>query len=138
MNQGWITMDGSHAAECPFCSPSSLVASTLLALALRDAFPLSAGHTLVVSRRHVAGLFKLTVKEQAEIWQLVVRVRFDLIEQFHPDTFNIGINDGEAAGQTVPHAHIHVIPRYRGDIADPRGGVRWVIPQKAAYWEPPS
>jgi diadenosine tetraphosphate (Ap4A) HIT family hydrolase len=57
------------------------------------------------------------------------------VEQLHPDGFNIGINDGEAAGQTVLHAHVHVIPRYHGDAADPRGGVRWVIPQKAAYWE---
>ena len=109
-----------------------------MALALRDAFPISEGHTLVVPRRHVASLFDLTPEEQTELWQLVAHVRAELVDKFHPDAFNIGINDGEAAGQTVPHAHIHVIPRYHGDLADPRGGVRWVIPEKAAYWKAPS
>ena len=123
---------------CPFCASATVIASTPSALALRDAFALSEGHTLVVPRRHVASLFELTSEEQAELWQLVARVRADLIEELHPDAFNIGVNDGEAAGQTVPHAHVHVIPRYRGDVSDPRGGVRWVIPEKAAYWETPS
>ena len=121
--------------QCPFCSLSHFVTSTSVGLVVRDAFPLTEGHTLIVPRQHVASLFELTVDEQAELWQLVAQVRSSLVEQFHPDAFNIGINDGEAAGQTIPHAHIHVVPRYRGDVADPRGGVRWVIPQKAAYWE---
>lgn len=121
--------------QCPFCSLSHFVPSTSVGLVVRDAFPLTEGHTLIVPRQHIASLFELTVDEQAELWQLVAQVRSSLVEQFHPDAFNIGINDGEAAGQTIPHAHIHVVPRYRGDVADPRGGVRWVIPQKAAYWE---
>jgi len=112
-----------------------LVASTPTAIAIRDAFPLSEGHTLVIPRRHVLSLFELSPDEQVDAWRLVAQVRAELAKQFSPDAFNIGLNDGAAAGQTVPHAHIHVIPRYRGDVPDPRGGVRWVIPQKAAYWE---
>lgn len=121
--------------QCPFCSLTNFVTSNSVGLVLRDAFPLTEGHTLIVPRRHIASLFEMTAVEQAKLWQLVDEVRSALVEQFHPDAFNIGINDGKAAGQTIPHAHIHVVPRYRGDVADPRGGVRWVIPQKAAYWE---
>jgi diadenosine tetraphosphate (Ap4A) HIT family hydrolase len=62
-------------------------------------------------------------------------VRSKLIEEFKPDGINVGLNDGQAAGQTVPHAHVHVIPRFIGDVADPRGGVRWIIPTKAKYWK---
>ena len=69
------------------------------------------------------------------MWDLVERVRGRLLEEHHPDGFNIGLNDGTAVGQTVPHVHIHVIPRYLGDASDPRGGVRWVIPEKAPYWK---
>ena len=87
--------------RCPFCSSATVVASTPSALALRDAFALSEGYTLVMPRRHVASLFELTVEEQVEVWQLVARVRADLIEEFHPGAFNIGVNDGEAAGQIV-------------------------------------
>lgn len=121
--------------QCPFCSLSDFGTSSSLGLAVRDAFPLTEGHTLIVPRRHVASVFELTAEELADLWKLLVEVRFSLVEQFHPDAFNIGLNDGEAAGQTIPHAHIHVVPRYRGDVIDPRGGVRWIIPQKAAYWE---
>lgn len=73
-------------------------------------------------------------KEQAEVWKLVAEVRAMLVAELHPDGFNIGLNDGTPAGQTVMHAHVHVIPRQHGDVADPRGGVRWVIPEKAGYW----
>lgn len=121
--------------QCPFCSLSNFVTSNSVGLVVRDAFPLTEGHSLIVPRRHIASLFELTADEQAELWQLFAQVRSALVEQFHPDAFNIGINDGEAAGQTIPHAHIHVVPRYLGDVVDPRGGVRCVIPQKAAYWE---
>lgn len=131
-------MRPNNHATCPFCSPTSFVAATPLAIAVRDAFPLSNGHTLVVPRRHVESLFELTADELAEVWQLVPHVRGILTTRFSPAGFTIGINDGEAAGQTVPHAHVHVIPRYRDDVPDPRGGIRWVIPEKAAYWEAPS
>ncbi len=108
------------------------------ALAVRDAFPVSPGHTLVVPRRHVASLFALTPAEQRAVWELVARVRSHLDAALRPDAFNVGLNDGPAAGQTVPHAHVHVIPRYEGDVPDPRGGVRWILPARANYWDTPS
>jgi diadenosine tetraphosphate (Ap4A) HIT family hydrolase len=123
--------------RCPFCQPAD-GAVWLKAdggLALWDAYPVSEGHALVVPSRHVTSIYDLTPVEQSRLWQLVAAVRERLIEPFAPDGFNIGINDGVAAGQTVGHAHIHVIPRRRGDVVDPRGGIRWVIPAKAPYWE---
>ena len=72
--------------------------------------------------------------EQVAVWALVAQVRSLLLAELHPDGFTVGLNDGPAAGQTVPHAHVHVIPRRHGDVPDPRGGVRWVVPDKAAYW----
>jgi diadenosine tetraphosphate (Ap4A) HIT family hydrolase len=101
-----------------------------------DAFPVSPGHTLVVPTRHVSDFFDLDADEQRAVWQQVAEVRQRLAEEFAPAGFNVGLNAGSAAGQTVPHAHVHVIPRYDGDVPDPRGGVRWVIPGRAAWWEP--
>lgn len=123
---------------CPFCHPrlDQLVSETLACRILRDGFPISPGHTLVVPKRHVASIFDLPFEECMEIWSVVSEVRKQLRDDLQPDGFNIGVNDGTAAGQTVPHAHIHVIPRFNGDVLDPRGGVRWVIPQKADYWNP--
>ena len=88
----------------------------------------------MIPLKHVASLFELSAAEQGDLWQLVAAVREQLQREFNPDGFNVGLNDGTAAGQTVMHAHIHVVPRYVGDVADPRGGVRWIIPQKADYW----
>lgn len=126
-------------STCPFCSQpkESCVAQTSTVRAFRDSFPVSKGHTLVVPVRHVASIFDLTADELAELWRVVAQVRQQLADEFHPDGFNIGVNDGTAAGQTVPHAHVHVIPRYTGDVSDPRGGVRWVFPTKADYWTRP-
>lgn len=103
-------------------------------LAFFDRYPVSVGHALVVPRIPVSSLFALDDQMQADIWDTVRRVRGILETRFHPAGFNIGVNDGQAAGQTVPHAHVHVIPRYVGDVADPRGGIRWVLPEKARYW----
>ena len=89
---------------------------------------------MVIPRRHVESVFDLASDELIQLWDKVRVVRTILKEQFHPDAFNIGINDGEAAGQTVQHAHIHVIPRFIGDVPDARGGVRWIIAEKAVYW----
>ena len=94
-----------------------------------------AGHTLVIPRRHVPSFFEATEAERAKLMSLLAAARDDLEREFHPAGYNVGINDGTAAGQTVPHLHIHLIPRYTGDRADPRGGVRWVLPDKAAYWD---
>ncbi len=99
-----------------------------------DRYPVSRGHALVIPRCPVESLYELDDDLQTEMWQTATEVREILAEQFTPDGFNIGINDGHAAGQTIPHAHIHIIPRYAGDVPDPRGGIRHVIPQKAKYW----
>ena len=123
-------------ASCPFCA---LPAERILlladeALVIRDAFPVSPGHTLVIPRRHIGSFFELTDAERACMVELLAKAKAELDLSFQPDGFNIGINDGAAAGQTVQHLHLHLIPRYRGDVPDPRGGVRWVMPGKAKYW----
>ncbi len=123
--------------SCPFChpDPGRLVQETEHARVLLDGFPVSDGHTLIVPRRHVASLFDLEPEEIDAIWSLAADVRRELAARLAPDGFNVGLNDGEAAGQTVMHAHVHVIPRFAGDVPDPRGGVRWLLPDKARYWE---
>ena len=122
--------------ECPFCEPTrkSIWIDDQIGLVLWDAYPVSKGHALVVPKEHMASLYDLPEESQAAIWQSVSKARRRLQEELQPDGFNIGINDGVAAGQTVPHVHIHVIPRWNNDVPDPRGGVRWVIPEKARYW----
>ena len=123
-------------AACPFCRlPSERIRHEAdTALALHDGYPVSPGHTLVIPRRHVASFFEITDAERADLMSLLAAARDDIDRQFRPAGYNIGINDGAAAGQTVQHLHIHLIPRYEGDRDDPRGGVRWVLPDKAAYW----
>ncbi len=125
------------STDCPFCSPEPgrVLRSSEHALALRDAFPLSDGHTLVVPVQHVESLFDLSDQELADVWSLVADVREGLAGELEPDGFTIGLNDGEAAGQTVDHAHVHMIPRYRGDVPDPIGGIRNIIPGRGRYWE---
>ena len=122
--------------DCPFCrlDKNRILTESDFALAFSDGFPLAQAHTLVIPKRHVASLFELPCDEQAAVWTLVAQVRALLLAELRPDGFNVGLNDGPAAGQTVLHAHVHVIPRRHGDVADPRGGVRWVVPDKAAYW----
>jgi diadenosine tetraphosphate (Ap4A) HIT family hydrolase len=124
------------APSCPFCSisPARLVAGNDLAFAVRDAFPISPGHTLIIARRHVASFFDVNTDERNVLLLLLDQAKEQLDQEFHPSGYNIGINDGADAGQTVPHLHIHLIPRYPGDSVDPRGGVRWVLPDKADYW----
>ncbi len=123
---------------CAFCklTPSRIIVESPLALVIRDKFPVSPGHTLIVPRRHVGSFFELTGDERSELLSLLISSRGQLAAEFGADGYNIGINDGAAAGQTVPHVHVHLIPRYRGDIPDPRGGVRWIFPGKADYWSP--
>lgn len=130
----------SHTSEgCPFCERMRDDRRVLFrndaAAAFLDQFPVSDGHALVVPTRHVPDFFALSSEERACVMELVDTVRHSLNDRLHPDGFNIGLNVGGAAGQTVPHAHFHVIPRFAGDVVDPRGGVRWVIPERAAYWE---
>ena len=123
-------------ARCPFCDPDPdrVMRESEYGLVIRDAFPLSPGHLLVIPRRHVASFFDLDPLEQADLLNLLIAARRDLAARRDPDAFNVGLNDGTAAGQTIAHCHWHVIPRYQGDCDDPRGGIRWVLPEKAVYW----
>jgi diadenosine tetraphosphate (Ap4A) HIT family hydrolase len=128
------------AAACPFCERirgGDLLAGNDLAAAFPDAFPVSPGHSLVVPRRHAADYFELTAEEQSAIWALVALLKARLDGERRPAGYNAGLNVGAAGGQTVWHAHAHLIPRYPGDVEDPRGGVRWVIRAKAPHWKPP-
>ena len=124
------------SSACPFCNlgDSRIILSNGHAMAIYDGFPVSPGHTLVIPKRHIASFFEATKEEQGAMLDLLSDMRQRLQAEHNPGGFNIGINDGAAAGQTVMHLHIHLIPRYAGDQPDPRGGVRWIFPDKAAYW----
>jgi len=123
--------------NCPFCTlpPERIIKSNDLALVIRDGYPVSPGHTLVITKRHIGSWFEITQAEQQALLDLLTKAKAILETEFKPDGYNIGINDGPTAGQTVPHLHMHLIPRYKGDQEDPRGGIRWIIPGKAKYWE---
>jgi diadenosine tetraphosphate (Ap4A) HIT family hydrolase len=132
----------SHPSEedCPLCgriAAGEAVADSPdgLAVALRDAYPVAEGHTLVVPRRHEPDLLGLTGTEAASLWALVHAVARDVLAATGADGLNVGVNAGAAAGQTVMHVHVHVIPRRFGDVPDPRGGVRWVLHEQAMYWK---
>lgn len=101
--------------------------------AIADKFPVSKGHTLIIPKRKVSSYFELSFQEQSACWFMVNQVKKDFEKELFPSGFNIGININEAAGQTVPHCHIHIIPRYDRDVENPRGGVRGVIPDKRDY-----
>ena len=121
---------------CPFCTipDDRIVEKNNYGFVISDGFPISEGHTLIIPYRHSGSWFETSEIERTALLDLLSAAQLRLKEQFRPDGFNIGINDGPAAGQTVPHLHIHLIPRYAGDSHDPRGGVRWIIPEKADYW----
>jgi diadenosine tetraphosphate (Ap4A) HIT family hydrolase len=103
--------------------------------AVADNFPVTLGHSLIIPKRHVATLFEFTEEEWASLPETLKTVRDYLKSHFLPNGFNYGVNEGEAAGQTKEHAHIHLIPRYEGDVQNPRGGVRNIIPGKGDYQE---
>jgi diadenosine tetraphosphate (Ap4A) HIT family hydrolase len=121
---------------CPFCrlEADRLILEDEFSLVIRDGFPVSNGHTLIVPRRHLLSFFETTHEERASLLAMLDTAKAELDQSLKPDGYNIGINDGAIAGQTVPHLHIHLIPRYEGDQPDPRGGVRWIFPEKADYW----
>jgi diadenosine tetraphosphate (Ap4A) HIT family hydrolase len=130
-------MEIANQPICPFCNPdkSRIILANDHAMAIYDGFPVTPGHSLIVPKRHIASFFEATREEQAAVLDLLAEMRQLLLKERNPDGFNIGINDGTAAGQTVMHLHIHLIPRYAGDTDDPRGGVRWIMPEKAPYWK---
>lgn len=121
--------------SCIFCdlSVQRILAETPLTRTLLDGFPVSPGHTLIVTRRHVETWFDATAEEQVEILAAIARAKATLDQTHHPDGYNIGTNAGAASGQTVMHLHVHVIPRFKGDVPDPRGGIRHCIPDKGYY-----
>ena len=123
-------------SDCPFCTlpKKRIQVASDLGLIVRDAFPISPGHTLIIPKRHVGSFFDLSSDEREDLMSLLGTAKANVEAEFKPDGYNIGINDGPVAGQTVPHLHVHLIPRYKGDMPDPRGGVRWIIPDKADYW----
>jgi diadenosine tetraphosphate (Ap4A) HIT family hydrolase len=123
-------------ADCPFCNPESekeLIVESATAYAIFDKFPVSKGHALIIPKKHCADYFDLTFREQSACIFMLNKVQEILANKFKPDGFNVGINICETAGQTVPHVHIHLIPRYKGDVENPRGGVRGIIPNKQKY-----
>lgn len=120
---------------CPFCNPGpdDIVLQNEAAYTQCDKYPVSPGHLLIIPKRHIPSIFEATSREIDDLWDLVFRAKEYLDQKYSPEGYNIGINDGESAGQTVMHLHIHLIPRYKGDMDDPRGGVRGVIPEKQKY-----
>jgi len=126
----------SSPETCPFCAPDAereLLTESATAYAIFDKFPVSPGHTLIIPKKHVADYFDLSTHTKTACWLIADRVKMLLTERLHPDGFNVGFNIGLAAGQTIPHVHIHVIPRYAGDVENPTGGVRHVIAGKGDY-----
>lgn len=121
---------------CPFCRPAAdrVFHEDDLVVTLWDGFPVSPGHALIVPRRHVADWFDATRDERIALLDALDVARAAVLEEHAPDGWNVGVNVGRAGGQTVFHLHVHLIPRYDGDVADPRGGVRHVLPDKVAYW----
>ncbi len=118
--------------DCVFCQTEKLqvVAENKLALAFYDGCPVSKGHILVIPRRHAETFFDATHEEHNAVNRLVFKVKQYIDKKYNPDGYNIGVNTGYYAGQTVFHFHMHIIPRYEGDVEDPRGGVRKVIPSR--------
>jgi len=119
--------------NCIFCGDPEFVIENEWAFAHYDSYPVNPGHCLIITRRHVAEYFQATAEEKAAIWSLVDEMKVIIDKEYKPDAYNVGVNIGEAAGQSIPHLHIHMIPRYKGDMENPRGGVRGVIPHKQKY-----
>jgi diadenosine tetraphosphate (Ap4A) HIT family hydrolase len=134
--------DSLHPPEDSLCIPgfgaievSRVLAQDDLFIVVRDKFPVSPGHTLIIARRPVSRFRDLVAEEKQTLLRWIDwSIERLQAEPRRPDAFNIGVNDGPAAGQTIPQLHWHIIPRYAGDTSDPRGGVRLVIPEKANYW----
>jgi len=120
--------------DCIFCLiDRAILVETKLSQAFFDGFPVSPGHSLVIPKRHVATIWELSAEEYVDLFNLVKEVKELIQDQFEPQGINVGANFGQAAGQTVFHAHIHIIPRYTGDVPNPRGGIRNIIPGKGSY-----
>ena len=127
-------------SNCFFCrmlindTKKEILLQNDLAVMIRDTQPVSKGHSLIIPRRHVSSFFDTSPEERTALMALLDQTKKDLDREFSPDDYNVGINDGPLAGQSIAHLHIHLIPRYKGDKDDPRGGVRWILPEQAKYW----
>ncbi|MGC9195153.1 MAG: HIT family protein [Syntrophobacteraceae bacterium] len=121
---------------CPFCTIANPVVENELAFALYDTWPVTEGHLLIIPKRHYASIFEASREELEAIAELVKRGKAMLDEKYKPDGYNIGVNIGRASGQTIMHVHLHLIPRFVGDVAEPLGGVRGVIPARQKYPSP--
>jgi diadenosine tetraphosphate (Ap4A) HIT family hydrolase len=128
-------MSESGPTDCPFCRlpAERILAANADALAIDDAFPASPGHMLILPRRHVGTFFELTTDEVMAIYELLCTTKKRLDEALKPGGYNIGVNVGTTAGQTICHVHVHLIPRYPGDVTDVVGGVRNIIPGRGRY-----
>ena len=129
---------GKLEKKCTFCSiqkekKSQHIVENESFFARYDKFPVSKGHVDIVSKRHVTSIFDLCEREVIQLFYIMEKTKRKIDKKFRPDAYNIGINEGRAAGRTVDHLHIHLIPRYKGDVADPTGGIRNVIPGKGNY-----
>ena len=121
--------------DCLFCElpDSEILINNDLCLARWDKFPVSPGHLLIIPKRHFESIFDATVEEHQAFWDLIIKGKELIDNEHNPDGFNIGVNDGQAAGQSIFHVHIHMIPRYVGDVEEPLGGVRGIVPKKQKY-----
>lgn len=120
---------------CLFCNqnPEEIIAETELATLTIDTYPVSKGHMLIIPKRHFATQFEASEAENHDFHQLLLSAKKHIDQAYQPDGYNIGSNNTEAAGQSIHHLHIHIIPRYYGDVDNPKGGVRWVIAKSARY-----
>lgn len=123
----------NDAQDCPFCRPESVLFENDIAYVKLDKYPVNPGHLLIIPRRHVADYFLTTEAEKAAMLSLLDKAKQYLDGEHAPAGYNVGINVGAVAGQTIMHVHLHLIPRYHGDLDKPRGGVRGVIPAKQSY-----
>ena len=123
--------------KCLFCDQfipnKKLLFENELAVAFFDEFPVSKGHVLIITKGHAATFFDITNEEQIAIIDLLNKCKEYIDKKYHPDGYNVGLNCGESAGQSVMHVHMHLIPRYKGDVENPRGGIRGVIPNRKNY-----
>ena len=117
-------------SDCELCRPAAVLFESDFAYVSEERSPLSSGHLIVVPKRHVADFFDMSAAEQGSVLALLNRARKRLQEKHRPDGYNIGVNVGKAAGQSRMHVHVHLIPRYAGDVPDPRGGIRCVLPRR--------
>lgn len=134
--QHYTTLHKGNKSISPFLEGNEireLIIETATVFAIKDKFPVNEGHSLIIPKRLISNYFDLNFKEQKAIWLAVNMIKSILTRQYKPDGFNVGFNIDEAGGQTVPHTHIHIIPRYKNDVENPKGGIRNVIPSKADY-----